>query len=159
MRSAILSAQAMSCETTTLVTLSLRESSKIRSLTALVVIGIESGRGLVKKQVLRAGRQRARERDALLHAVGDLGRHALEHLGARGCTSASFSRTMRADLVLGEGRGAAGAVLRRAQAEGDVLVDAERVEERRMLKDHPAAAADVGKCLLASSAVTSCPST
>jgi hypothetical protein len=95
------------------------------------MIGVEAGGGLVEEDHLGLGGDGAGEGGALLHPARQLGR--VEVGGAGGQAHA------------GEGLDGAGAGLgaghpRLQVAEGHVLPDGERVEERAALEEHPEAA-------------------
>ena len=92
---------------------------------------IEAGRRLVEEEQLRPDRERPGDPDALLHAARELRGEEPQHLGAE-ADEPEVPRDALGDLALAEAR-----VL--AQRVRHVLVDRERVEERRALEDvaHP----------------------
>src|SRR5262249_35410399 len=89
---------------------------------------IEPRRRLVEEDDLGFGSNRAGKRDALLHAARQLGRAQARNLGAE----ADRGEFFESDLV---GVGARHAAPLH-KAEGDILPDAQRIEEGAPLKQH-----------------------
>ena len=79
MRSASAKASSWSCVTSTVVMPSSRCTCADGAAQLLADLGVERAEGLVEQQHLGLVRQRARDRDALLLAAGELGRQALVH--------------------------------------------------------------------------------
>ena len=117
--------EGRSCEITTAVPLSFERSLRIVSVISLLTIGSRPGRGLVVEHQGRPGNDGARETRALEHAPRKFGRQIV--VGVSEPDAIERIEDRLANLRLRELR-----VL--AQRKGDVIADAEAIEQRRELK-------------------------
>ena len=91
---------------------------------------IETRRGLIKEKIARPGRERARERNAFLHSVGNFGRHTFK-TSAPKLTSVSFSSTSLANLSSVSGLGRERMYCGVLKPKDDVLINESESKKRR----------------------------